>query len=112
MSCPARCLGSHGGLRFIGHNASFVTDDRSDTPAGFNVIFPGMVAHGIGMGLEIPLTPADVDAILRLRDMELKRFVAWLHGFLPLFAACTSVYAVYKICKYYSIGSRAVRLAV
>ncbi|PAN20858.1 hypothetical protein PAHAL_3G415900 [Panicum hallii] len=60
------------GLRFIGHNASFVTDDRSDTPAGFNVIFPGMLAHGIGMGLEIPLAPADVDAILRLRDTELK----------------------------------------
>ena len=102
----------HAGLRFIGHNASLVTDNRSDTPAGFNIIFPGMVAHGIGMGLEIPLTPADVDAILRLRDMELKRFVAWLHGFLQLFAACTSIYAVYKICKYYSMGSRAVQLAV
>jgi len=60
------------GLRFIGHNASFVTDDRSDTPAGFNVIFPGMLAHGIDMGLEIPMTPANVDAILRLRDTELK----------------------------------------
>ncbi|KAG2620631.1 hypothetical protein PVAP13_3NG178566 [Panicum virgatum] len=72
------------GLRFIGHNASFVTDDRSDTPAGFNVIFLGMLAHGIDMGLEIPIvgarilgfptpmTPANVDAILRLRDTELK----------------------------------------
>ena len=100
------------GLRFIGRNWSCVTDGSCDAPAGFGVIFPGMVAHGIGMGLEIPLTPADVDAILRLRDMELKRFVAWLHGFLQLFAACTSVYAVYKICKYYSMGSRAVRLAV
>ena len=74
MSCPARCLGSHAGLRFIGHNASFVTDDRSDTPAGFNVIFPGMLAHGIDMGLEIPMPSANVDAILRLRDTELKRF--------------------------------------
>jgi len=64
----------HAGLRFIGHNASLVTDDRSDTPAGFNVIFPGMLAHGIDMGLEIPMTPANVDAILRLRDTELKRF--------------------------------------
>ena len=102
----------HAGLRFIGHNASLVTDDRSDTPAGFNVIFPGMVAHGIGMGLEIPLTPADVDAILRLRDIELKRFVARLHGFLPLFAASTSVYAVYMAIKYYSMGSRVDRLAL
>jgi len=61
------------GLSFVGHNASLVTDDRSDTPAGFNVIFPGMLAHAMGMGLEIPLAPAYVDAILRLRDTELKR---------------------------------------
>lgn len=51
-------------------------DDRCDTPAGFNVIFPGMLARGIGMGLEVPLAPADVDSILRLRDTELKRFVS------------------------------------
>ncbi|XP_066381595.1 dolabradiene synthase KSL4, chloroplastic-like, partial [Miscanthus floridulus] len=60
------------GLRFIGHNSSFVTDDKCDTPAGFNVIFPGMLERGIGMGLEIPLAHADVHAILRLRDTELK----------------------------------------
>lgn len=66
---------SIAGLRFIGHNSSFVTDDKCDKPAGFNVIFPGMLERGIGMGLEIPLAHADVDAILRLRDTELKRFV-------------------------------------
>jgi hypothetical protein len=54
-------------------------DDRSDTPAGFNVIFPGMVAHAMAMGLVIPLAPADVDAILRLHDTELKRFVFLPH---------------------------------
>jgi len=74
------------GLRFIGNNASLVTDDRSDTPAGFNVIFPGMVAHGIGMGLEIPLTPADVDAILRLRDIELKRMPSGSKAFMAYVA--------------------------
>lgn len=62
------------GLRFIGHNSSFVTDDKCDTPAGFNVIFPGMLERGVGMGLEIPLAHTDVDAILRLRDTELNRF--------------------------------------
>ncbi|TKW28451.2 hypothetical protein SEVIR_3G324300v4 [Setaria viridis] len=60
------------GLRFIGHNSSFVTNDKCDTPAGFNVIFPGMLARGLGMGLEIPLAPGDIDSILRLRDTELK----------------------------------------
>ena len=79
ISCPDDALCTHAGLRFIGHNASLVTDDRSDTPAGFNVIFPGMLAHAMAMGLEIPLAPADIDAILRLRDTELKRFVFLPH---------------------------------
>ncbi|OEL35634.1 Stemod-13(17)-ene synthase [Dichanthelium oligosanthes] len=65
------------GLRFIGNNLSFATDEECVTPAGFNVIFPGMLSHGIGMGLEIPLAEqADVDAILRLRDTELKSIMA------------------------------------
>jgi hypothetical protein len=67
------CQNAISGLRLIGHNSSFVTDGKGDTPAGFNIIFPGMLIRGLGMGLEIPLTPADVDAILRRRDMELKR---------------------------------------
>ncbi|OEL22662.1 Ent-pimara-8(14),15-diene synthase [Dichanthelium oligosanthes] len=60
------------GLRFIAHNLSFVTDDKRDTPAGFSVIFPGMITRGLGMGLEIPLTPADIDTILRLRNTEIR----------------------------------------
>ncbi|CAN6295411.1 unnamed protein product [Urochloa humidicola] len=62
------------GLRFIGKNyASYLLAD-DDTPVGFNVIFPGMLARGIAMGLEFPLPQAVIDAILRLRDTELKRF--------------------------------------
>ena len=56
-----------------------MTDGSCDAPAGFDVIFPGMLAHAMGMGLEIPLAPAYVDAILRLRDTELKRFVFLPH---------------------------------
>nr|CAB3484567.1 unnamed protein product [Digitaria exilis] len=70
LSCQCNALVA--GLRFIGHNSSCLTDDKCDTPVGFNVIFPGMLARGIGMGLDIPLNRADMDAILRLRDMELK----------------------------------------
>ena len=57
-----------------------MTDGSCDAPAGFDVIFPGMLAHAIGMGLEIPLVrQADVDAVLRLRYSELIR------GFVGLF---------------------------
>lgn len=62
------------GLHFIGHNSSCLTDDECDTPVGFNIIFPGMLTRGISMGLEIPLNRVDMDAALRLRDTELKRF--------------------------------------
>ncbi|TVU15790.1 hypothetical protein EJB05_39328, partial [Eragrostis curvula] len=61
------------GLRFIGDNLSFVTDDRCDTPVGFNIIFPGMVGLGISMGLELPLSEADIDTIHQLRDVEMRR---------------------------------------
>ncbi|OEL16801.1 Stemar-13-ene synthase [Dichanthelium oligosanthes] len=74
------------GLRFIGHNSSFVTDDKCDTPAGFNVIFPGMLTRCLCMGLEIPLTPAEVDAILRLRDMELKSLASRSKAFMAYVA--------------------------
>ncbi|KAL6646141.1 hypothetical protein ACP70R_017749 [Stipagrostis hirtigluma subsp. patula] len=63
------------GLRFIERNSSCIMDDKCDVPVGFNIIFPGMFELGAGMGLELLLSQADVNAMLRLRDMELKRCV-------------------------------------
>ncbi|RLN07479.1 hypothetical protein C2845_PM11G08430 [Panicum miliaceum] len=60
------------GLRFIENNSSCVMDDKCDTPVGFNIIFPGMIKSGIGLGLELPLRQSDVDEILRLQEMELQ----------------------------------------
>ncbi|KAL6646140.1 hypothetical protein ACP70R_017748 [Stipagrostis hirtigluma subsp. patula] len=62
------------GLRFMERNSSCITDE-CDVQVGFSIIFPGMLELGAGMGLELPLSQADVDAMLRLRDMELKRCV-------------------------------------
>ncbi|KAL6661768.1 hypothetical protein ACP70R_001152 [Stipagrostis hirtigluma subsp. patula] len=61
------------GLCFIQRNSSPITDDNCDVPVGFNIIFPGMLELGVDMGLELPLSHADVDAMCRLRDTELKR---------------------------------------
>lgn len=71
------------GLRFIGHNLSSVTTDGDvgSRPVGFNVIFPGMLARCIGMGVEMPLAPADVDGIFRLRDKELPSLAAGSKAF-------------------------------
>jgi hypothetical protein len=53
-----------------------MTGDERDAPVGFSVIFPGMLARAIDMGLDIPMmTQANVDAFIRLRDTELNRYI-------------------------------------
>jgi len=64
------------GLSFVGNNSPscVMTGDERDAPVGFSVIFPGMLARAIDMGLDIPMmTQANVDAFIRLRDTELNR---------------------------------------
>ncbi|KAM0879585.1 hypothetical protein ACQ4PT_034137 [Festuca glaucescens] len=62
------------GLHFIGRNMPIVMDEQITTPNGFNLIFPSMIRLAIQIGLEFPVRQADVDEILRLREMELKRW--------------------------------------
>ncbi|KAK1653822.1 hypothetical protein QYE76_071627 [Lolium multiflorum] len=61
------------GLNFIGRNISIIMDDKIDAPIGFNIIFPGMLSLAIGMGLQFPFGQTDVDVIIHLQDIELKR---------------------------------------
>uniref|UniRef100_N1R319 Ent-kaur-16-ene synthase, chloroplastic n=1 Tax=Aegilops tauschii TaxID=37682 RepID=N1R319_AEGTA len=63
------------GLHFIGRNLSAATDEQSATPIGFNITFSGMLSLGIEMGLEFPVGQIDVDRILHLREVELKRLI-------------------------------------
>jgi hypothetical protein len=62
------------GLHFIGRNMPVVMDEKITTPNGFNLTFPSMIRLAIQIGLEFPVRQADIDEILRLREMELKRF--------------------------------------
>ncbi|KAF7013134.1 unnamed protein product [Triticum aestivum] len=61
------------GLEFIGKNISTVMDEQIVPPIGFSLIFPGMLNHAIGMGLEFPVKENDISGILHLREMELTR---------------------------------------
>ncbi|XP_037480705.1 ent-kaur-16-ene synthase, chloroplastic-like [Triticum dicoccoides] len=63
------------GLRFIGRNFSIVTNEQSVAPIGFNITFSGMLSLGMEMGLEFPVGQNELDRILHLREVELKRFV-------------------------------------
>ncbi|XBI58078.1 hypothetical protein VPH35_039364 [Triticum aestivum] len=63
------------GLHFIGRNLSAAIDEQSATPIGFNITFSGMLSLGIEMGLEFPVGQIDVDRILHLREVELKRLI-------------------------------------
>ncbi|XP_044967652.1 ent-kaur-16-ene synthase, chloroplastic isoform X2 [Hordeum vulgare subsp. vulgare] len=63
------------GLRFIGRNFSIVTNEQIAAPIGFNITFSGMFSLGTEMGLEFPVGQNDLDRILHLREVELKRLV-------------------------------------
>ncbi|CAL5021384.1 unnamed protein product [Urochloa decumbens] len=74
------------GLRFIRENSSFITNDKCDTPVGFNIIFPAMIRLGNELGLESQLKQCVADDIFRLREMELQRTFQqpnWLFGIIP-----------------------------
>ncbi|KAM0833897.1 hypothetical protein ACQ4PT_063960 [Festuca glaucescens] len=61
------------GLHFIGRNFPIVMDEKIAAPIGFNVIFPGMLRQAITMGLQFPVRQTDIDVILHLWEMEVKR---------------------------------------
>ncbi|VAH51017.1 unnamed protein product [Triticum turgidum subsp. durum] len=63
------------GLRFIGRNFFIVTNEQSVAPIGFNITFSGMLSLGMEMGLEFPVGQNDLDRILHLREVELKRLL-------------------------------------
>uniref|UniRef100_A0A0D9WQV3 Terpene synthase N-terminal domain-containing protein n=1 Tax=Leersia perrieri TaxID=77586 RepID=A0A0D9WQV3_9ORYZ len=61
------------GLSFIGKNFSVAMDDKLVAPVGFNITFSGLLSLATRMGLEIPVTQADIDGIFHLRKIELER---------------------------------------
>ena len=63
------------GLHFIGRNFSAAMDDQTVAPIGFSITFPGLLSLATGMGLEFPIGQTDIDSVLHLREVELKRFV-------------------------------------
>jgi ent-kaurene synthase len=50
-------------------------DEQIAAPIGFNVIFPGMLRLAIAMGLQFAVRQTDIDRILHLWEIEVKRFV-------------------------------------
>jgi ent-kaurene synthase len=63
------------GVHFIGRNLSVATSEQIVAPIGFNITFPGLLNLAIGMDLELPVRQTYVDAILQLREVDMKRFV-------------------------------------
>ncbi|XBJ05170.1 hypothetical protein VPH35_024003 [Triticum aestivum] len=62
------------GLHFVGRKLSFSIDEKIAAPIGFNITFPGMISLAIGMGLEFPVRQTNIDGILSIQQIELKRF--------------------------------------
>uniref|UniRef100_A0ACD5Z948 Uncharacterized protein n=1 Tax=Avena sativa TaxID=4498 RepID=A0ACD5Z948_AVESA len=64
------------GLRFIGSNYSIILDEQSANPIGYNLTFSSLLILAMEMGLEFPISQNDINAILRLREMEINRLDA------------------------------------
>ncbi|KAL6634117.1 hypothetical protein ACP70R_026788 [Stipagrostis hirtigluma subsp. patula] len=74
------------GLRFFANNSSYITDEKCDTPEGFNIIFPGMVMLGTDLGLEFPMGQSELDDIFQLREMELQSMASGRKAYMAYIA--------------------------
>lgn len=71
MSCQKTKI---TGLQFIELNSASVTDETIEKPAGFDIIFPGMIEYARDLNLAIPLGSQVVDALIQKRDLGLTRY--------------------------------------
>ncbi|KAK9271287.1 hypothetical protein L1049_026877 [Liquidambar formosana] len=61
------------GLDFIASNCCAAADKNQFSPIGFDIIFPGMTEYAKDMGLNLPLKPPFLGAMLSKRDLEVER---------------------------------------
>ncbi|KAH9677048.1 Ent-kaur-16-ene synthase [Citrus sinensis] len=61
------------GIQFIMSNFASVTDEKQQTPIGFDIIFPGMIECAQDLNLNLPLRSSDINAMLERRHLELNR---------------------------------------
>nr|BAK01991.1 predicted protein [Hordeum vulgare subsp. vulgare] len=64
------------GLQFIGRNFSIIMDEQTTAPIGYNLTFSSLLILAIEMGLELPVSHADINVIVRHREMEIERLDA------------------------------------
>ena len=66
------------GQDFIASNVDLVmNNEKLTSPVGFDVIFPSLIENAIDMNVNLHISPTDIDALLRLQDLELKRYVCY-----------------------------------
>ncbi|KAM7528825.1 hypothetical protein LguiB_032235 [Lonicera macranthoides] len=66
------------GLHFMELNFPSAIDKSQHSPIGFDIIFPGMLDYAKDLDLNLPFEPTVLNAMLRNRDLELKRCYEWL----------------------------------
>ncbi|XP_013650280.1 ent-kaur-16-ene synthase, chloroplastic isoform X1 [Brassica napus] len=62
------------GLQFIELHSASVTDETIEKPAGFEIIFPGMIEYARDLNLVVPLGSEVVDAMIQKRDLRSESF--------------------------------------
>ncbi|XP_078437344.1 terpenoid cyclases/Protein prenyltransferases superfamily protein isoform X2 [Wolffia australiana] len=61
------------GIQFIQANWSAIWDNKLESPIGFYITFAGMIKLAMNMGLYLPLGQLELEKVLLLREIELKR---------------------------------------
>ncbi|KAL2936261.1 Ent-kaur-16-ene synthase chloroplastic [Bienertia sinuspersici] len=61
------------GLDFIASNFASAMDEHQLCPIGFDVIFPSMIEKAMKMGVNLHLSPTDIDVMLQKRDLQFMR---------------------------------------
>ena len=50
-------------------------DEEQLSPIGFDIIFPSMIQVAAEMDIDLHLTQTDINAVLRRKDIEIKRYI-------------------------------------
>ncbi|CAL5187091.1 unnamed protein product [Lathyrus oleraceus] len=61
------------GLHFIESNFTSINDHKQHHPIGFDILFPSLVEYAQTLGINLPIRPTSLEAMIRKRDAELQR---------------------------------------
>lgn len=70
-------LDMFAGLHFIESNFTSINDHKQHHPIGFDILFPSLVEYAQTLGINLPIRPTSLEAMIQKRDAELQRYMSY-----------------------------------